>query len=144
MAWVNYIQWRLGAAGGPLIPRTAGLYVIENPGNVVVYAGRANSLHTRFKNRSDSLEDLDVRSPTINGVSLYTCTVAHIGNMDTAERWLIRALYLRDQAMAPHTFQNLQFINGFHAPGDGLTINNIGTRPAFLNAQYVYAAGIAI
>ncbi|AFE07160.1 hypothetical protein COCOR_06840 [Corallococcus coralloides DSM 2259] len=127
-----------------LISNGPGLYIIENNANVI-YAGESSNIRNRFNNRGDTLREFGLQ-PTValaNHTVRYA-TTNPVGRRELAETWLIRILYLRDQALAQQFLQNVEKTGSFNAPGDGLTINNVGTRPAYLNAQYVYNAGAQI
>jgi hypothetical protein len=143
-AWINELKWKLNGAGGAQIPQSAGLYVILNPVGTVVYAGKAGSFRDRFKSRSESLENLDARTAAIPNVQVNICSVNAAAEIDLAERWLVRILFIRDGGLAARHLQNVLLTGQFYAPAGGLTINNVGTCPAYLNANYVYAANAAI
>ncbi len=138
---INQIQWRNGN-NNPM-PTTAGLYVISEAANLL-YAGKADNWRDRFKSRSDALRNLNVRSASLPGRAATLGSVNPVAQIDLAERWLIRILYIRDQGLANPILQNVEKTIPFDAPAGGLTINNLNTPPAYLNAQYVYAAGAQI
>ena len=63
--------------------------------------------------------------------------------LNLAERWLVRTLYVADQAGMVQILQNVQLTGQFQAPADGLDITN-NNRPAYLNGNYQYAGGANI
>ncbi len=136
-AWINEIQWRTSQANGKtLIPTGAGLYVIEDSAQTVLYAGQAQNFRERFDGRSDVFRDFDLRKKSIKDISIYICKVAPRGTLSLAERWLVRILYLRDAGLNPRTLQNINLTVPFFAPESGLTIENTGDVPTFLDEDY--------
>lgn len=121
-----------------LIPTSAGLYIIQNGVNPI-YAGEAINIRDRFNKRGRVLREFGLR-PTValQGRRVRYATVNPSRERALAEQWLVRTLHLTDQGNHPHVLQNVELIGEFLAPEDGLTITNAGTRPNYLDAQYVY------
>lgn len=123
MNWVNVIKWR--KADETLLSASTGLYVIEDAAGEPVYAGQAESAQGRFNGRSEALRSLNVRALALGGLRLRRTGVTSNrrpdpARIDLAERWLVRALFLREAAI--HRLQNIKLLNAFEAPNDGLTI----------------------
>jgi hypothetical protein len=139
--WVNNIEWWNSTVQ---LPTKGGLYVVEIPDRTIVYAGQARNFRSRFKGRSESLGDFNLRTAALGENQLYLCTTAPSRQLSLAERWLIRILYLRDATLEKRTFQNISLTVSFRAPSGGLEIINAGARPDFLDdddSNYDYTEG---
>jgi hypothetical protein len=146
--WIQVVAWRRND-NNTLLPNKLGLYIIldatNGPPGVPVYVGQAVAFRDRFNGRSDALRDLGLNAATVNHLVVKIATLNPQNQLNTAERWLIRYLFLRDAAVnLPRRMQNVEKTGPFYAPGGGLTVNNNGLRPNYLQLQYNYLAGAAI
>jgi hypothetical protein len=143
--WIQVVRWRRNDNNNLLPLNGLGVYIIIDstagaPG-VPVYVGQALSFRDRFDGRSNTLREFGLTGAALNNRVVRVATVNPQNELDDAERWLIRYLYLRDIAVNnPRRMQNIEKTGPFYAPIDDLTIINNGTRPAYLNAQYDYDA----
>ena len=141
--WIYYVQWRRGDTNAQL-PTGSGLYIVQNAAGNPIYAGQAGNIRSRFQSRSDVLQDLGIaREATALAHRVDMATVNPSAQLNLAERWLVRTLYVADQANMVHILQNVQLTGQFQAPADGLDITN-NNRPAYLNDNYPYAGGANI
>ncbi len=141
--WIYFVQWRRGDNNAEL-PTGSGLYIIQNSDGNPIYAGQATNFRKRFHTRSDVLQDLGIaREATSLAHRVDMATVNPSAQLNLAERWLVRSLYVADQANMEHILQNVLLTGQFQAPAGGLDITNTNS-PAYLNANYNYAAGTNI
>ncbi|HUI30578.1 MAG TPA: GIY-YIG nuclease family protein [Candidatus Acidoferrales bacterium] len=142
--WIFSLKWRR-TDNDTLITRNAGLYIIQDSDGDVVYAGKADNFRNRFEDRADAVQELGLsRDDAVLGHRVKIATVNPGLQLSLAEQWLIRILYIRDQANMEHLLQNINLTGQFQAPADGLTITNNNNRPNYLNANYNYAGGANI
>ncbi len=147
--WPNHVRVvkyrRAGVVGGgtaPLIPARAGLYIIQR-GGIPVYAGQANNFRTRFEGRGNAVRDYQM-CPDLAaaGITIRICGTG--GTIrDAMERWLVRFLFVRDTNGAIGAFQNRNLINQINF-NRNTTIQNVGTRPAYLPATRTYNNGTSL
>jgi hypothetical protein len=148
---VLIVTWRR-IDNNSLLRRSQGVYIVENPAGTPAYAGQAQSFRGRFNSRSNSLHELRLTAAVMPnhrvrtaGITISPSTSHNQGvKLAAAEQWLVRILYLRDQGLTLNALQNINLTDQFNAPAGGLTINNIGNCPAYLNATYVYAPNAPI
>ena len=141
--WIFYVQWRRSDNDAQL-PTGSGLYIVQNAAGDPIYAGQATNFRSRFHSRSDVLQDLGIaREATALAHRVDRATVNPANQLNLAERWLVRTLYLADQAKMTQILQNVLLTVPFQAPADGLDITN-NNRPAYLNEDYSYAGGANI
>lgn len=143
--WIQVVRWRRHDNNSLFPINGLGLYIILDSTNgapgVPVYVGQALSFRNRFDGRSDTLRELGLTAAPLNNRVVKVATLNPQNELDLAERWLIRYLFLRDNALNnPRRMQNIEKTGPFYAPIDDLTVNNNGSRPAYLNAQYDYDA----
>ncbi len=139
-------QLELRDGDGNLIPNALGnfLYIIQNQDGVPVYAGQADRLRNRFDARGRVLREFGLNpAEVLAGYTVRTATVAPGAQLNAAERWLVRILYLADQDAEEQTLTNVALTQAFEATED-LTINNLGTVPGYLEDQYEYDEGAEI
>ena len=143
--WIQVVRWRRNDNNSLLPLNGLGLYIIIDstggyPG-VPVYVGQALSFRNRFDGRSDTLREFGLTAAALNNRVVKVATLNPQDELDLAERWLIRYLYLRDAAVNnPRRLQNIEKTGPFYAPIDDLTVINNGNYPAYLHAQYDYDA----
>lgn len=134
-ASIHIVQWRRNAANGvELAKTTGGLYITETVAGDVIYAGESlGSFRGRFAARANALREVGLTAggnvdqlvPVLNTFIWRLATVDPANYVLAAEKWLIRFLYVRDQALAlpqQRVFQNINQTKGLPVPN--LTINN--------------------
>lgn|GEM_PF-3660096 len=137
--WIKVVRWRRNDNNSLLPLNGLGVYVIEEQSTgTPLYAGQAQSFRDRFDGRSSALRELGLTAVPLADRIVRVATLNPQNELDLAETWLIRYLYLRDFALNnPRRLQNIDRTGPMYAPPDGLTINNNNT-PHFLNVQYIY------
>ena len=151
--WVKVVQWRRNDDNS-LITTTPGVYIVEDPFNIPIYAGQADNLRDRFNGRSSTLHELGIVANDIPALVFAAASVvinpANYGpRLDWAEAWLVRFLFLRDAAGPARVFQNINLTGPLPIPNDGLTVNNV-TAPACLTntatggTNFVYVGGTVL
>jgi hypothetical protein len=143
LSWIYQVVW--ADMEDATIPAAAGVYVIENNDNKVVYTGKAEGgLANRFGMRTEALREYLLSTDTSNPVAnytLYVATVEPTTEIGKAEKWLIRVLRAADDAGDEHFLQNIQDVN---KPlevneGDTLSIIHNGSAPPFFDdPPYTY------
>jgi hypothetical protein len=138
--WIYNVQWRYGETNAQL-STGSGLYIVQNAAGNPIYASQAGNLRSRFQSRSDVLQDLGIaREATALAHRADMATVNPSAQLNLAELWLVRTLYVADHPNMVHILQNVQLTGQFQAPADGLDVAN-NNRPAYINGNYAYDGG---
>jgi hypothetical protein len=143
--WILDLIWRRTGTGVAL-PMQRGLYVIEDTtrnANGPIYAGQADNFSNRFKQRSDVLRNFRLLEDGINPVATRNVRLAQLegdADLNFAENWLVRILYLADAAQI---LQNKDLIEPITVPSEGLDVQNVDP-PSYLQEEYSYPGHVTI
>src|SRR3954470_8897697 len=114
--WIRNLIWNNNTFS--TLPQGGGLYIIENPAGVCIYAGKATNTRTRFATRSEPLREFRLIT-TANPLNPYRVRLADVnpyeegaGNsLDVAETWLIRFITRYQTLNGPMRLQNINKID---------------------------------
>jgi hypothetical protein len=138
--WIYQVIWHK-TTSNVLMPKLPGIYVIEDPVGNQLYVGKTTSWRRRFDGRTEALREFRLSAQKTNPVDEYAVRVASTSpraQRGTAEDWLIRIVYLAQNAKSSLILQNKKSANQFKVPADGLSITNGGYPPDYLEASYAY------
>jgi hypothetical protein len=144
--WIYQVTWRK-TTSNVLMPKLPGIYVIEDPVGHQLYVGKTTSWRGRFNGRTEVLREFRLSTQTGSPVDDYAVRVASTNpraQRGTAEEWLIRILYLAQNADSSLILQNKKSAKQFKVPAGGLSITNGGFTPDYLEASYTYQANTLI
>lgn len=124
-AWITLVKWR--EINNIQLGTGRGLYIIDD-GARPVYAGKADNIRSRFNGRSEALNEFRVTAAVslanyrVFAGSVVAVPANYPNKIDWAEWWLVRFLYLYDQAQLVHYLQNIQLTGQITFPAGGFRV----------------------